>query len=163
MSLNHDFQIERKEITWNGQVAGVVRGLTPHDIMSVIVENPQETDMVFEAIEGEARAALPSDNPSASDFADALSGSADKAFGKLVAKAPDLVSKLIARACDSPDQWEVVRDRFVVPLQFEMVQEIARLTFVDPPGFRRLVGNVMALVEAFKVDQRKTGPIDSDG
>lgn len=164
MSLNTDFQVERKEVSWQGQVAGTVRGLTPHDIMKVIAENPQEADMVMEMLESDARDALPDEDASADDIATALQGTATKSFGKMVAKVPDLVAKLIAVACDSPDQWTVVRDRFVVPLQFEMAQEIARLTFVDPPSFRRFLGNVMALVGAFKGDQRQSiASTDSDG
>ncbi len=164
MSLNNDFQVERKKVEWNGQFAAEVRGLTPHDIMRVIAENPVEADAVLASLEGEAKEQFASDDLSAEEIADTLQDSATKSFGKIAAKFPDLVAKIIAAACDSPDQWEVVRDRFVLPLQFECAQEIARLTFIDPPGFRRFVGNVMALIGTFKqTDQRQIAPTGLDG
>lgn len=164
MSLNNDFQVERKKIEWNGQFAAEVRGLTPHDIMRVIAENPVEADAVLSTLEGEAKQQFADEDRTSEQIAESLQDSATKSFGKIVAKFPDLVAKIIAAACDSPDQWEVVRDRFVVPLQFEIAQEIARLTFIDPPGFRRFVGNVMALIGAFKqTDQRQNATIGSDG
>lgn len=164
MSLNNDFQVERKKIEWNGQFAAEVRGLTPADIMRVIAENPEAADAVMESLEDEAREQLGEGDVTADGLAEALQGNAAKSFGKIVAKFPDLVAKVIAAACDSPDQWEMVRDRFVVPLQFDIAQEIARLTFIDPPGFRRFVGNVMALAGAFKKpDQRQNGPTGSAG
>ena len=64
--------------------------------------------------------------------------------------APDLIAKLIAVACDDFAQWELVRSRFVLPLQLEILTEVARLTFVDEAGFRTFVGNVMGLVANFK-------------
>lgn len=165
MSLNNDFQLERKKIEWNGQFAAEVRGLTPHDIMRVIAENPVEADAVLSTLQDDSQQTVDGDDDRASDqIAEALQDNAAKSFGKIVTKFPDLVAKIIAAACDSPDQWEVVRDRFVVPLQFEIAQEIARLTFIDPPGFRRFVGNVMALIGAFKqTDQRQNEKIGSDG
>lgn len=163
MSLNQDFQVERKEVKWNGQVAGTVRGLTPHDIMTVIAENPQDADTVLSLLEDDVDLGA---DKSADELASSLEGAAKASFGKVLAKAPNIVAKLIAVACDSPDQWEIVRDRFVLPLQFDMLQDVARLTFVDPPGFRRFLGNVMALVGAIKGDQRlpsKSSATDSDG
>lgn len=163
MSINQNYQVERKTVEWNGQVAGEVRGLTPHDIMTVIAENPQEADMVLSIIEEEG--SLNAD-ASDDDVAASLEDAAKASFGKIVAKVPNIVAKLIAVACDSPDQWEFVRDKFVLPLQFDMLQDIARLTFVDPPGFRRFLGNVMALVGAIKGDQRLPSngtATDSDG
>jgi hypothetical protein len=160
MSLNNDFQVERKKVEWNGQFAAEVRGLTPQDIMRVIAENPVQADAVFESLQGEVKDQFANDDDrSTEEIAVTLQDSATKSFGKIVAQFPDLVAKIIAAACDSPDQWEVVRDRFVLPLQFECAQEIARLTFIDPPGFRRFVGNVMALIGTFKqTDQRQTAP-----
>ena len=157
MSLNLDFQVERKKVEWNGQFVAEVRGLTPHDIMRVIAENPAEADEILESLQSKTRGHMADAGLSDEGVADALMGDAKDSFGKLVAKCPDFVAKVIAVACDSPDQWEIVRDRFVLPLQFDLLQEIARLTFVDPPGFRRFVGNVMALIGALnpRVDQRE--------
>ncbi|MBT9159045.1 MAG: hypothetical protein DDT26_00294 [Dehalococcoidia bacterium] len=153
MNVNVDFQVERKRVEWGGQFAVEVRGLTPSDIVRVIAENPVEADAVFDALEGDVRESVASGaEPGA--IADALSGDAAASFGRIAAKAPDIVAKIIAVAADSPDDWRVIRERFVLPLQFDALQEIARLTFIDPPGFRRFVGNVMALVGAFKTDQR---------
>ena len=154
MKINVDFQVERKKVEWNGQFAAEVRGLTPNDIMRVIAENPAEADAVFDTLEGGVRSKL-GEGPTSDDVADAVQGGVAGSFGSIVAKAPDLVAKLIAIAADSPDDWQAVRDKFVLPLQFDILTEVARLTFIDPPGFRRFMGNVMALVGALKPDQRQ--------
>lgn len=161
MSINQQYQVERKEVMWNGQVAGDVRGLTPNDIMSVVAENPKEADMIFSIMEEEADLSA---DASPDDIATSLESAAKTSMSKVVAKAPNIIAKLIATACDSPDHWEFVRDKFVLPLQFEMLQEVARLTFIDPPAFRRFLGNVMALVGAIKGGQRQpSNTEDSDG
>lgn len=161
MSLNVDFQVERKKVNWNGQEVAEVRGLTPNDIVRVIAENPEQADTVLSAIE--RGGFKPSADDSADDIAASLQKGAAESFGMIVSKCPDIVAKVIAVACDAPDQWEIVRDRHVVPLQFELAQEIARLTFVDPPAFRRFVGNVMALIGVFQTTGQRRPLIDSDG
>lgn len=162
MSVNFDFQVERKKIEWNGQFAAEVRGMTPNDIVRLIASNPDEADQVAALLDEDTSDLLVGEQ-NADEIAEALQSAATRSFGKVAAKVPDLLAKVIATACDSPDQWELVRDRFVLPLQFDILQEVARLTFVDPPGFRRFVGNVMALIGAFKTDQRQNDKIDSDG
>lgn len=164
MTVNIDFQVERKEVSWNGQQAAVVRGLTPHDILKIIAENPADADAVLGVFENDAKAALSDDEQDADQVADVLQVTAKQSLGQIVGKAPDLLAKVIAAACDSPDQWQFIRDKFVLPLQFDLLQEVARLTFIDPPGFRRFVGNVMALIGALKPTQRQDSEqIDSAG
>ena len=152
MSLNLDFQIERKAINWNGVEVARVRGLTPHDILGIIAANPVQVDDLFEQINGGVKDNVNEDS-SAEEIADAVQGQADASMQKILMTMPDLVAKVIAVACDSPDRWEHIQKNFVLPLQFDAVSEIARLTFVDPPGFRRFVGNVMALVGTFRGGQ----------
>jgi len=153
MSINLDFQIERKDITWNGVVACTVRGLTPHDILGIIAENPLQADQLFDKIEGGLKDQVAEDTPE-DEIANVLQKQAADSLRDVLTTMPDMVAKVIAVACDSPDQWQHVRKNFVLPLQFDTVCEIARLTFVDPPGFRRFVGNVMSLVGTFRGDQR---------
>lgn len=162
MSINTDFQIERKDVTWNGTVVASARGLTPHDILSIIAANPVQVDQLFNKIEGNLKDQVVADE-SAEVIADNLQAQAADSLRDIIATMPDLVAKVIATACDSPDQWGHVRKNWVLPLQFDAVTEIARLTFVDPPGFRRFVGNVMALAGAFRGDQRNSVTTDSAG
>lgn len=163
MSLNLDFQIERKAINWNGVEVAQVRGLTPHDILGVIAANPVQVDNLFEKISGDFKEQA-IDDPTDEQIADRLQAGAKNSMQEILMTMPDLVAKVIAVACDSPDRWEHIQKNFVLPLQFDAVSEIARLTFVDPPGFRRFVGNVMSLVGTFRGDQRNELPAtDSAG
>ena len=154
MSINTAFVLERKDIAWQDQPVCSVRGLTPHDIIKIIAENPADADKVLSSLAEKASGIASSGNVSADAVADALQSDM-ASFGQIVMKVPDLISKVIAVACDSPDDWQHVRANFVIPLQFEIVQEVARLTFIDPPAFRRFLGNVMALVGKSNPDQRR--------
>lgn len=167
MSLNKQYQVPRKDVSWNDQLLGTFRGLTANDFVVVIAENADDADKVLSALNDEGGTAS-----KLLDAAEAVrdTGSlsvmpddAAKTFGKVLLKAPDLVAKVLARACDSPDEWEFIRDNWTLPAQFEAAQEVARLTFIDPPAFRRLVGNVMALVANFSSEQRQSGPTASRG
>jgi hypothetical protein len=162
MSINTSFVLERKEITWQDQSVCVVRGLTPHDIIKVIAENPVDADTVLSSLAEKAGAVAETGAVTADAVADALQSDM-ASFGQIVMKVPDLIAKVVAVACDSPESWQHVRDNFVIPLQFEIVQEIARMTFVDPPAFRRFLGNVMALVGQSKTGQRLPGKNASAG
>ena len=66
-----------------------------------------------------------------------------EAFGT---HSPNLIARVIARAADQEDEWQMVRDNYSVVLQFDLLVEIAKLTFNDPAGFKRFVGNVLSLV-----------------
>lgn len=157
MSLNKDYQVPRKEVSWNDQVLGTFRGLTANDFVVVIAENAEDADKVMSVLNAGAADDLVEASEAVRE-AGALSAmpeNAAKSFGKIMLTAPNLIAKLLARACDSPDDWEFVRDTWTLPAQFDAASEVARLTFIDPPAFRRLVGNVMALVGNLSNDQRR--------
>lgn len=162
MSINTAFVLERKDITWLEQPVCTVRGLTPHDIIKIIAENPVDADTVLSSLAEKAGDIANSGNVSADAVADALQSDM-ASFGQIVMKVPDLIAKVIAVACDSPEDWQHVRANLVIPLQFEIVQEIARLTFIDPPAFRRFLGNVMALIGQSNPGQRRPDKIASVG
>lgn len=60
---------------------------------------------------------------------------------------PGFISKVIAHCAGEPEQWKMVEEDYSLVLQFDILVEIAKITFVDPEGFRRFVGNVLALVD----------------
>ena len=91
------------DITWQGEVAASVRGLSPADVAALLVS--------------------------------------------VGVHLPTLMAQLIARAADAADDWEMVRDHYSFVLQFDILAEIAKLTFNEPEGFRRFVGNVLLLVD----------------
>lgn len=154
MAINPDYQAERKRVEWQGQFVADARGLTVNDIVKILSDNPAQIEEVFVAFEKEARIA-PGDMRTAAEIAAYAEKESRAAFTRLIASSPDLVARVLAAACDSPELWKTVRDQFTIPVQLELATEIARLTFVDPPGFKRFVGNVMALIGAFnpKADQ----------
>lgn len=152
MSINTDFYAETKQITWGGRPVCEVRGLTPSDIARVVGENQGDVEQAFSIMEGAGLGtALDPNDPES--VAAVTEKKAQKAFANLVGSVPDLVAKVLAVACDSPDQSEFIRKNWVIPLQFAVLKEIARLTFVDSQGFATFLGNVMGLVNTFKSDQ----------
>ena len=87
------------------------------------------------------------DVQNAEKLADQLMQSWPKIIPSVGVHLPNLMAQLIARAADAPDEWEMVRDHYSFVLQFDILAEIAKLTFNEPEGFRRFVGNVLLLVD----------------
>lgn len=146
MALNTNFYQQRTEVRHNGEVACTVRGITPNDLAQVMVENASDLESVMQFFERDSM--LSRIDPTDDDaLATALRDNTSKMFGKLVALVPNLLAKIIAIASDEAGKWEIVRDKFVLPLQLNALTEIARLTFVDADGFKAFVGNVVALAE----------------
>ena len=125
-----------------------------------MAENAADMEMLVRAFEGDQAVMQPRTPTKPDAMAAAVAASTERVFTTILASVPNLVGKLIAMACDSPEHWGVVMT-WTVPLQFKVLQEIAVLTFVDQEGFRTFLGNVMALAGSVKGGQRlpaqKTG------
>jgi len=109
----------------------VVRGLSFSDI-SVLVEGyAPELKRLFDEISGDVENL---------DNADVLK------FAKvLFAQVPDMAAVIIALAADEPDAAEQVKS-LPFPLQVEMVEAIALLTFSTQGGPKKVVETVLRLV-----------------
>jgi hypothetical protein len=153
MSLNTNFYIQKKPIVWQGQDVCEVRGITPNDLAQAMTENAADMEAVVLLLEKDKDLANTGDmGPDAIQAM--IESNTKRLFTSVLTSAPNLVAKLIAIACDSPDQWEFVKANYVLPLQFEIIREVAMLTFVDGEGFKAFLGNVMALAGNVGAGQR---------
>lgn len=145
MSINTDFHTPRVTVKHptTGEELCTVRGITPDDIAFIVCEHAEEVEKVMKTIEdspaiGEALA-----GGEATTAAEALSPSM---FNSLIQSVPSLAAKVIAVAADEPSMWGHVQKNFVLPIQFNVLTEVAKLTFIDKNGFKEFLGNVMALL-----------------
>lgn len=133
------------DIPWQGEVVATVRGLSPADVTAILVSVGEDLAGLFSLAEDIDAMKLDVSN------ADALADQFTQQWPKIVASIgthlPNLLAQLIARAADDADAWEMVRDHYSFVLQFDILAEIAKLTFNEPEGFRRFVGNVLLLVD----------------
>ena len=153
MGINTDFFTQRKAVMWGDVEACTVRGITPNDIAKVMAENASEVESIMESVQKEK--VLSSLDPSQVHDID-LNAESEKIFKHIITMVPNLAAKIIAIAADDADNWEVVRDKFVLPLQFEALTVIAQLTFIDGNGFKKFLGNVLALAGSVN-GQRQIG------
>ena len=133
------------DIKWQGEVVASVRGLTPADVTGILVSVGEDLAGLFslaEEVDG-----MKLELADAPALADQLLTQWPKIVAAVGEHMPNVLSQLIARAADAPDEWEMVRDNYSFVLQFEILAEIAKLTFNEPEAFRRFVGNVLLLVD----------------
>lgn len=133
------------DIRWQGEVVATVRGLSPADVTSILVSVGEDLAGLFNLAEDLDGMKLDVDNAEA--LADQLTQQWPKIVTSIGVHLPNLLAQLIARAADDADAWEMVRDHYSFVLQFDILAEIAKLTFNEPEGFRRFVGNVLLLVD----------------
>ena len=133
------------DIKWQGEVVASVRGLSPADVAALLVSVGEDLAGLFSVAEDVEGMKL--DVHNAEKMADQLMQSWPKIVSSVGVHLPNLLAQLIARAADAPEEWEMVRDHYSFVLQFDILAEIAKLTFNEPEGFRRFVGNVLLLVD----------------
>lgn len=166
MGFNRNFYIKRSEIRWEDQIVCDVRGLTPNDIAKAVSENAADMEALVMMFEKDKIAAgFTGESEEINAF---IQENTQTLFAKLLTTVPVLVAKLIAMACDAPTEWESI-SKLVVPLQFDIAREIMVLTFVDGEGFKKFLGNAMALADIAgqrqspKVIEQETMPALTDG
>lgn len=152
MAINKNFFIERKTIQHNGQDVCDVRGVSPDDIAQVMAENAADMEVLFETWEKDKVLSGVNVRDDV-ELSKAFTDNSTKMVTTILTAVPSLAAKIIAMACDEPENWTTVKT-WVVPLQFDILREIAVLTFVDKNGFKAFLGNVMALVGS--VSETKT-------
>ena len=134
-----------QEVKWNGEVVAAVHSLSPADIAGLLATVGDDIGALFDVSEEVDRMKLLGDKPE--ELADRLMGEWPKIVAIVGKHFPDFVAHLIAIAAKQPEDWKMVRDDYSFVLQFEILVEIAKLTFVTPEAFGRFVGNVLALVD----------------
>lgn len=133
------------DISWQGEVVASVRGLSPADVTAVLISVGEDIAGLFSVAEEVDKMKL--NGGDAEQLADQLMSQWPKIVVAVGEHLPNVLSQLIARAAGDPDAWEMVRDNYSFVLQFDILAEIAKLTFNSPEGFRRFVGNVLLLVD----------------
>ncbi|HEY1404749.1 MAG TPA: hypothetical protein VGB05_11515 [Pyrinomonadaceae bacterium] len=140
MAINRALRAVRTSIEWNGEKAADVRGLTPTDIAAALTSEGDKFDGILEAFDM-------LDLTAGTDaLADQAMQQAPMIVMKLAANAPRFIANLIAFAADDVDAVDDVM-LWPAPLQFEVLTEIARLTFAGPEKLHLFLGNVAALVD----------------
>lgn len=133
------------DITWQGEVVASVRGLTPADVTAILVSVGEDLAGLFNLAEEVDGMKLELGNAEA--LADQLMSQWPKFVTAIGSHLPNVLAQLIANAADDADAWEMVRDHYSFVLQFEILAEVAKLTFNEPEAFRRFVGNALLLVD----------------
>ena len=133
------------DLTWQGEVVASVRGLTPADVTAILVSVGEDLAGLFNLAEEVDGMKLQAGD--AEKLADQLMQGWPKIVTAIGTHLPNALAQVIANAADAPDEWEMVRDHYSFVLQFEILAEVAKLTFNEPEGFRRFVGNVLLLVD----------------
>jgi hypothetical protein len=133
------------DITWQGEVVASVRAISPADLTDLLITVGEDLAAVFNVVEEIDQLKL--DTKKADKLADQLLQQWPKIVTAVGTHLPNVLAQIIARTADEPEMWEEVRDNYSFALQFEILVEVAKLTFNDPEGFRRFVGNVLALVD----------------
>lgn len=138
--------VRTKDVEWDGEVVASVRGLAPADLARLLTIAGEDLAGVMGVAEELDKMTASTPNIGAEAVADQLLASWPRLVSVVGEHLPNFIAHLIATAADAPDEWTVVRDDYSLVLQFEILVEIAKLTFNSPEGFRRFVGNVQALV-----------------
>jgi hypothetical protein len=159
MSINTNFHTPRITVKhpMTQEELCTVRGITPDDIAFIVCEHAEEVEKVMKTLEdspaiGEAVAA--------GETSTAVEALTPSLLNSLIQSVPSLAAKIIAVAADEPSMWGHVQKNFVLPIQFNVLTEIAKLTFIDKNGFKEFLGNVMALLGNVKAP--KQGRLELD-
>ena len=137
-------KVAPKEVVWNGEVVATVRSLSPADLAGLLTNVGDDIGALFDMAEEVDKMKMLGDKPE--ELADKLMGEWPRIVLTVSKHLPDFIARLIAVAADEPDNWKTVKEYDFV-LQFEILVEIAKATFVTPEAFGRFVGNVLALVD----------------
>lgn len=134
-----------QEVKWDGEVVATVHSLSPADIAGLLATIGNDIGAMFDVAEEVDKMKMLGNNPE--ELADRLMSEWPKLVAVVGKHFPDFIAHLIAIAAKQPDDWKMVRDDYSFVLQFEILVEIAKLTFVTPEAFGRFMGNVLALVD----------------
>jgi hypothetical protein len=148
MGINRNTASLSKSVSWDGNEVAVVRGLTPSNIADILIQEGESLIDLFNAFEKlDTKGVDMKDNEAVATM---IMEKAVPMLATLAKDAPRFLAAIIAVAASSKDDdvaadTDFIAENFSLPLQFECLKEIARMTFVGPDGFRLFLGNVSAL------------------
>lgn len=144
MALNKNFYAPTKTVKWNGEEVGTFNGISANDLALIMAEQTAQLELLVSTLEGDA-SVRKLDPKNSEEIGNFMQQNAGRLLSTLLSKLPELAASIIAVSAGEPDKADVVQT-WPVPLQMEVLTEIAVLTFQDYNGFKRFLGNVMALV-----------------
>lgn len=139
-------EVPTVEVKWRGEVVCDVHGLSPADLTSILLAAGEELAGLVDVTQEIDKLGL-----TAKDGADVLADQLLAKWPQMVQSVgtyvPNFLARVIAIAAGDGDEWEMVKENYPFILQFEILVEIAKLTFDTPEAFKKFVGNVLLLVD----------------
>lgn len=147
MGINKSLKQQTVPVMWGNEEAAVVRGLLPSDIADIIRLAGHRIHDILATLD---ELDITKNSGSAEEAADRLLDELPNAISRISVSVPELVALIIAYAADEadPSTIDYIRDTWPVAVQADALASIARETFVDDEGFRRFVGNVVAVLQS---------------
>ena len=152
MGINREFLTSKEAVYWNSIEVGSIRVLSAQDIALLMVKGGDLIAGLFLDFDKADLQKFITDDPD--KLADMITEIAPRLLGGVALKAPDLVAMIIAIASDSEEiEQDMVHimANWPIALQLDYLSRLARMSFVDPEGFRVFVGNALALVSSIEV------------
>lgn len=149
MALSN-YVVPRTEVALDATNTISVRGLSLEDITFLVSVHKGDMDALVEMFRTQALAHDVTKAGSKLDPAiidSAVRKSGDKMIQSFLQQFPLLAANVIAVASDEPEAWQVAR-HLPLPVQVEAILATARLTFEDAEGFKKFVGNVIAVLQS---------------
>lgn len=128
-----EYQPHRETITSRG-LSVQVRGLALDDVTMLFQKNMDDINKLFE-IYGKGQ-----------PMVEQISESVQIAT-RLISEAPGVAARVIALACDEPEEEEKAR-KLTLPLQIKVIQKIIELTFEEAGGVRNFQTSLRLAVMA---------------
>lgn len=152
------YSTPRTTITLDASNNIAVRGLTLEDISFLMQVHKGDVDTVVEMFSGKLGKDMTPEGVNK-----AVQAEGDAMILALLQQFPLLAANIIAVACDEPTAWENAM-QLPMPKQVDAILAIAKLTFEDAEGFKKFVGNVLAVMQSVaKQKPQKTKATKSTG
>ena len=139
-----DYTIPRTDIK-AGKTVLSVRGLSLDDISFLVSVHKEDVDAIVETFRSKVVGKTDDVSPDTIDAAVRENG--DELITAFLQQFPLVAANVISLACDEPEAWKNAQ-RLPLPVQVEALLSIAKLTFEDAEGFKKFVGNVIAVLRS---------------
>lgn len=148
MAIKKSFAMHGAPVQWGGEEAATVRGLSPNDITDIVLAEGEGILELFGLRDSIDLKGV--DLKDSEAVADVLMAQGPQALIQVAQKLPLLLARIIAVAADENNEDQIIEisKAWPLPLQFEALAVIARMTFMGPEGFRAFVGNVSTLLSS---------------
>jgi len=137
-----DYEIPRTSVPLNNGNAIEVRGMSLTDVSLLYRIHEESVDEIVKMFKGKLVGAATPD-----EIGEAVTNDSKGIVIEFLRHFPLVASNIIALACDEPDAWRKAQE-LPMPVQVEALVAISRLTFEDINGFKKFVGNALAVIRS---------------